>query len=381
MTITGVNLNGATAVDFGTTPTTKLRQISDTRLQATSPSGSGTVDVTVVGPGGRSATSAADRFGYVSGPPPRPAVTHIEPKQGATGGGTLVTIYGSGLAKASAVNFASQASGRLQPISEDELKAVAPAGSNTVDVTVTTPGGTSAEVSTARYTYVTASSAPPTVTQVKPNQGYENGGEPVTLTGTGLSGATGVDFGGAAVARSQLTSISDTELRVVSPAETKTEIAQDAPTVDITVTTAAGTSKTGPADQFTYLPLPSPPSVKAIRPTHGGSGISRDHPRDQPGPCHQVTFGTAQDFGTPTDHRRGADRRQPGQGGHRPLHRPGHGHRRGRPAVIQPDSASPTATRFEFEFEFVGNRIELEFDNEHTSTTTTSSSSSSSPPG
>lgn len=46
------------------------------------------------------------------------------------------------------------------------------------------------------------------------------------------------------------------------------------------------------------------------------------------------------------------------------MHRPGHGHRRGRPAVNQPDRLHLLRHEFEFEFEFVGKRIELEFDNE-----------------
>jgi hypothetical protein len=37
---------------------------SDSQITATSPAGTGTVDVTVVVPGGTSATSAADQFTY-----------------------------------------------------------------------------------------------------------------------------------------------------------------------------------------------------------------------------------------------------------------------------------------------------------------------------
>jgi hypothetical protein len=37
---------------------------SATSITVTSPAGSGTVDVTVTGPGGKSATSSADQFTY-----------------------------------------------------------------------------------------------------------------------------------------------------------------------------------------------------------------------------------------------------------------------------------------------------------------------------
>jgi IPT/TIG domain/Abnormal spindle-like microcephaly-assoc'd, ASPM-SPD-2-Hydin len=64
VTITGSGFSGATAVNFGANAATAMTVNSDTQITATSPAGSGTVDVTVVGPGGTSATSAADQFTY-----------------------------------------------------------------------------------------------------------------------------------------------------------------------------------------------------------------------------------------------------------------------------------------------------------------------------
>ena len=65
VTISGTNLAGATAVDFGSMQVTSF--LSDTASQITlsSPPGSGTVDVIVVTPAGTSATSSADQFSYV----------------------------------------------------------------------------------------------------------------------------------------------------------------------------------------------------------------------------------------------------------------------------------------------------------------------------
>ncbi len=64
MAIIGTNLAGATAVDFGATQVTSF--ISDTASQIilSSPTGTGTVDVTVRTAAGLSATSSADRFLY-----------------------------------------------------------------------------------------------------------------------------------------------------------------------------------------------------------------------------------------------------------------------------------------------------------------------------
>jgi uncharacterized protein (TIGR03437 family) len=65
----------------------------------------------------------------------------------------------------------------------------------------------------------------------------------VTVSGTGLSGATGVSFGGAAA---KITADSATQVTVISPPGT-------AGAVDITVTTPAGTSAATTVDQFTYV--------------------------------------------------------------------------------------------------------------------------------
>ena len=69
VTITGTGFTGATAVDFGTAGGEQFHgQLGDTQITATSPAETaGTVDVTVVTPGGTSATSSADQFTYVAG--------------------------------------------------------------------------------------------------------------------------------------------------------------------------------------------------------------------------------------------------------------------------------------------------------------------------
>ena len=64
VTIDGSGLTGATAVKFGNTPAQAFTVVSDGQITATSPQGLGTVDVTVITPGGTSATSTADQFTY-----------------------------------------------------------------------------------------------------------------------------------------------------------------------------------------------------------------------------------------------------------------------------------------------------------------------------
>lgn len=62
--ITGSGFTGATAVDFGGVSAVIMMVDSDTEITATSPPGTGTVDVTVVTPSGTSATGPADQFSY-----------------------------------------------------------------------------------------------------------------------------------------------------------------------------------------------------------------------------------------------------------------------------------------------------------------------------
>ncbi len=245
VTITGTNFTGATAVDFGTTAATNVTVVSAAEITADSPAGTGVVDVTVTTPGGKSATSSADEFTYVVAP----AVTGVNPNEGPTAGGTLVTITGTNFTGATAVDFGTTAATNVTVVSAAEITADSPAGTGVVDVTVTTPGGTSATSSADRFTYV----ALPAVTGVNPPDGPTVGGTLVTITGTNFTGTTAVDFG--TTPATNVTVVSASEITADSPAGTGV--------VDVTVTTPGGTSATSPADQFTYLVALSPTAVEA----------------------------------------------------------------------------------------------------------------------
>jgi len=83
----------------------------------------------------------------------------------------------------------------------------------------------------------------PVVAKVKPGQGAVAGGTTVKVTGSGFTEAGSVTFGGALA--SSVTVTSSTALTAVAPAGT-------AGTVDVRVTTPAGTSTVSAADHFTY---------------------------------------------------------------------------------------------------------------------------------
>jgi hypothetical protein len=64
VTIAGSGFSSATSVNFGAGNPASFSVVSDTEIDATSAAGSGTVDITVISPGGTSSTSGADEFTY-----------------------------------------------------------------------------------------------------------------------------------------------------------------------------------------------------------------------------------------------------------------------------------------------------------------------------
>ena len=100
--ITGTNFSATSAVDFGSAPASAYSFISSTQLSATSPAGTGTVDITVTTPAGTSATTTADQFSYEAAP----AISSVSPVAGPLSGGTTVTITGTGFSGASGVTSA-----------------------------------------------------------------------------------------------------------------------------------------------------------------------------------------------------------------------------------------------------------------------------------
>ncbi len=257
VTITGTNLNEATAVKFGSTSATGVKVVSATSIMAVAPAGTGTVDVTVSTPGGTSATSSADRFSYV----PLPTVTSVSPNAGPTAGGTSVTITGTNLHEATQVKFGSADATGVKVNSATSITAVSPVGTGTVDVTVSTPGGTSATGASDEFNYV----PPPTVSNVSPNVGPLGGGTSVTISGSGLGEATQVKFGSAGATGLKVNSA--TSITAVAPAGTGT--------VDVTVSTPGGTSATGSADEFSYVPRPTVAKVVPNKgPVTGGTSVT-----------------------------------------------------------------------------------------------------------
>lgn len=240
-TIVGTGFTNATLVEFGGV-SVPFTVVSDTAVTVTTPpnpvTSNTTVDVTVSSTQGTSVLSPADRFTYSL-----PQVTGLSVATGPTSGGTSVTITGVGFLGATAVDFGTLAAASFTVVDDSTITAttpVDPASANQiVDVSVTSAAGTGTASAADQFTFVVR----PVVTSVSPASGPLSGGTPVTITGSGFTGATSVDFGGILAYG---TPASDSSMTVTAPA------GETAEAVDLTVTTVGGTSATSPADQFTY---------------------------------------------------------------------------------------------------------------------------------
>ncbi len=236
----------------------------------------GTIDITVTTPGGTSTTSSADQYTFVAAP----TVTSVTPTSGPLAGGTAVTVTGTGFTGSGFTTTEVTVGGQnvttscgtapcFTVNSGTSITVDVPAESaGTVDITVTTSGGTSAISSADQYTYVAAA----TVTSVTPNAGPVIGGTAVTVNGTGFINVSVVSVGTTAISAACgsapcFTVISATQITVDMPPEA-------AGFFDITVTTPGGTSGTSPADTFVYAPVPTVTGVSPLfGPTVGGNTV------------------------------------------------------------------------------------------------------------
>src|SRR5207244_7252115 len=115
----------------------------------------------------------------------------VSPTSGPAGGGTSVVVSGTNFSGATGVSFGATPAASFTVNNAGQITAVAPSGSGQVDVTVTTPAGTSAVVAADRFTYV----PPPSVTGVSPVTGTAAGGTSVLIAGANFTGASSVKFG------------------------------------------------------------------------------------------------------------------------------------------------------------------------------------------
>jgi hypothetical protein len=183
-----------------------------------------------------------------------PEVTNVAPATGPVSGGTEVAIGGDNFTGATAVDFGGTPA-TIRSITAGRIEATAPPGSQgTVDVTVTTPEGTSATSPSDHFSYVPPG---PYIVELRPDESGEVGGKPVKILGAHFEDVTEVSFGGESA-----------PFEVITPEGIDTVAPPgDAPTVDVRVTTAEGISPITPADHYHYTS--QPPEISEVRPADG----------------------------------------------------------------------------------------------------------------
>ena len=308
--IQGNGLEGVTAVNFGNYPAVVDSDPqyagldSEYVLYVISPEGSGTVDVNVTTAGGTTLNvggQSPDPTAFTFVPPPN--IDYMSTAVGALAGNQTVTLTGTNLENYTAVYFGSvevpfflyyghfpvsnisvNQAGTQMTISEDPAQT----SPGPVNVTVTTPGGTSnpngtyfvqvgaidlPEPDQAQFTYF----AVPAVASLSPAAGPLNSVGPI-FGGQIVTNIVGTDLGPAADASVSFgqnagTIVSDVQL-LPSLEPRLWEITADVPavaastvdvTVDVTVTTPGGASAISrPADAYTYVPPPTVSDVTGL---------------------------------------------------------------------------------------------------------------------
>jgi len=224
VTITGTGLSGAQGVDFGGVliPAAQFVTLSSTQIVVTSPAhraGEARLRVFVDGFGSADADGAV--FVYQAAPSTLPTVTALSPTSGPSAGGTAVTITGTSFTGATAVAFGGLLipAAQFTAASDTQIVVTSPAHlPGNVSIEVLVNGVLSRPGDATRFTYTGTKPAQPTATSISPSTGPAAGGTTVTITGTALSGALAVSFGGVLIPAAQFISASDTQIVVLSPA-------------------------------------------------------------------------------------------------------------------------------------------------------------------
>ncbi|MEV7973839.1 IPT/TIG domain-containing protein [Cellulomonas sp. NPDC089187] len=218
---------------------------------------------------------------------PNASATNLAPTSGPTRGGTAVTITGAGLQNTTGVTFGGVPAASFTPSADGTtVTAVAPASetAGAVPVTLVRPTG---NLTPGNFTYIA-----PTITAVAPPQGSTAGGTTVTLTGTGLLGATGVTFGGTP--GTLVGTPTETSITVTTPARTAGTVPVVAVLPGLDATIAGG---------FTFV-TPTAPTIASYTPTQGpaGGGTTVTFTGTNLANVSAVTFGgsAATIVGTPT---------------------------------------------------------------------------------
>lgn len=318
VTLTGSGFTGATAVRFGSgvgSDALSFTVDSDAQISAVAPpaDGGAWVNVFVTTPDGTSVVAPPTTwFQYER----RPFVDELVPSVASTAGGQPITIDGGRFVNVTEVRFGAVPAASFTVLDAGTITAVTPpqaAGTVHVQVVSSTHGASLTVGSASQLTYVDA--VVPTVTDLSPAGGPDEGGTVVDVTGTGFSGATAVRFGATNPATA-FTVLSDTHLRVTAPPAPGP--ATPISTVNVVVDTPAGSNASTWASWYRYQSIeptitdvdpPSGPSAGGTTVTLTGTGFRFVTAVQVDGVdvTHTVVDETTIELTTPTPAARGLD--------------------------------------------------------------------------
>jgi hypothetical protein len=210
-----------------------------------------------------------------------PTVTSISPSDGSANGGTVVTITGTRLDKATQVMFGSVEAPQFTIVNSTTIKVVAPTlpqfypgyypFPETLHVTVIADVTASPSVDGDEFTYRPSSGT--VITSLSPSNGPFAGGTTVLIRGSGLYGATAVAFNCNTVApyvfpAASFKVLDDATISAVTPNLANGASLFTAPCSVIVTPLWGWSSGPTPAAQFTFFLVP-PPVITSISPTSG----------------------------------------------------------------------------------------------------------------
>jgi hypothetical protein len=235
VTVSGNDLLPGLTVAIGGIQATEIEITSATEVKFTSPAAeAGLVGLILTNPDGQSAT-LAQAYTYQ----PAPSLTSVTPQRGASRGGTVIVLNGTGFFDGAQVTFGQTKAGSIKWVSETELRADTPIGEKgAVDITVTNPDGQVVKLAQA-FTYYSS----PIIDSIIPNRGRTIGGSRVQLEGEDF--LPGVKVSVDKTSATTVEVISENEIQIVTPPQAKGS-------VDLLVTNSDG-GAVKVADGFTYF--------------------------------------------------------------------------------------------------------------------------------
>ena len=256
LNIYGTSFLGVSSVSLAGSPLS-FSVLSGTNIQAVIPATAVDGPLAVTSPGGSYITPTNLLI--------VPTINGFSPPGG--GAGTVVTITGTGLSKATQVSFGTLVSPAITNINSMTVNAIVPVGVKSAPITVATVDGTN---TTTALFY-----APPSIDSFSPPSGSP--GTTITLVGRNFDSASQVLLGSVPLSGFQI--ISSTQIQVSAPSSLITGKFQ--------VTTPGGTATS--SSSFTVLG--PQPTIDNFTPTFGPVGTTVTLFGSNLGSATSVSFG------------------------------------------------------------------------------------------